>query len=173
MILNKADGVGIKVSNKKEIVFIEIAGGPEITSTIANHAKEDTEKLIKEAMFGLVSLLRGYLNKNAEDVTNICIYTVQVIGDQMTLNELRLNKKHSYIVSQIKSATIPFSFDEIGKFLESKLEDQINALKKLMVSNSTEGISTVRDWIWVPNSNTEWEMIIYMKTFNLFHFRIR
>ncbi|CAG8704144.1 611_t:CDS:2, partial [Racocetra fulgida] len=64
MTLNKADGVGLKVSSNKEVVFIDISGGPEVTSAVVKHAKEDTEKLIKEAMFGLVSLLRDYLDKN-------------------------------------------------------------------------------------------------------------
>uniref|UniRef100_U9SGI3 Uncharacterized protein n=1 Tax=Rhizophagus irregularis (strain DAOM 181602 / DAOM 197198 / MUCL 43194) TaxID=747089 RepID=U9SGI3_RHIID len=47
------------------------------------HVKEDTEKLIKEAMFGLISLLRGYLGKGAEKARNICVYMVQCIGDRI------------------------------------------------------------------------------------------
>ncbi|RHZ48901.1 hypothetical protein Glove_537g12 [Diversispora epigaea] len=82
----------------------------------------------------------------------------------MTLSKLYLNKKHIYTISQIKSATLSFSFDEIGKFLNvfellyaliSRLENQINELKKLMLFNSTEEVSTVQDWVWIPNSITE------------------
>ncbi|CAG8474078.1 1014_t:CDS:2, partial [Acaulospora colombiana] len=47
--LNKVDGIGSKVSSNKEIVFIEVSGGPE--NAVLKHVKEDTEKLIKEAMF--------------------------------------------------------------------------------------------------------------------------
>src|SRR5438128_1118901 len=47
--LNKVDGIGYKVGSKKELVFIEVSGGPE--NPILKHVKEDTEKLIKEAMF--------------------------------------------------------------------------------------------------------------------------
>ena len=36
----------------------------------------------------------------------------------MTLSEIRLVKKHFYTISQIKSAVLPFSFNEIEKFLE-------------------------------------------------------
>src|SRR2546429_563407 len=82
LTLNKADGVGMKVSNNKEIVFIEVSGGPE--NTVPKHVKEDSEKLIKEAMFGLVSLLRDYLDKNVENVENVCMYMVQVIGNVFT-----------------------------------------------------------------------------------------
>ncbi|KAG9302392.1 hypothetical protein G9A89_011442 [Geosiphon pyriformis] len=165
LTLNKADGV-LKVSNNKEIVFIEVSGGPE--STVPKHVKEDSEKLIKEAMFGLVSLLRDYLDKNPENVKNICTYMVQIIGDRMTLSKIQLVKKHFYIISQIKSAILPFSFNEIEKFLEifellyaliSGLEGQINELKKLAFTNSTDGVPTVRDWIWVPESMAEWESI--------------
>ncbi|RHZ84835.1 hypothetical protein Glove_74g173 [Diversispora epigaea] len=118
MTINKVDSVGIKVSSNKEVVFIEVLGGPEVTCAVTKHAEEDTKKLIKEAMFGLVFLLKDYLNKNAENVMNTHTYMVQVIGDQMMLNELYLNKKHIYIVLQIKSATLPFSFDKIDKFLD-------------------------------------------------------
>ncbi|PKK58368.1 hypothetical protein RhiirC2_763447 [Rhizophagus irregularis] len=72
--LNKVDGIGSKVSSNKEIIFIEVSGGPE--NAVMKHVKEDTEKLIKEAMFGLISLLRGYL------------------GDRITLSEVCLDKKH-------------------------------------------------------------------------------
>lgn len=45
--LNKVDGIGSKVSSNKEIIFIEVSGGPE--NAVIKHVKEDTEKLIKEA----------------------------------------------------------------------------------------------------------------------------
>ena len=44
-------GIGSKVSSNKEIVFVEVSGGPE--NTVLKHVREDTEKLIKESMFGL------------------------------------------------------------------------------------------------------------------------
>ncbi len=36
----------------------------------------------------------------------------------MTLSDIRLVEKHFYTVSQIKSAVIPFAFDDVEKFLE-------------------------------------------------------
>ena len=68
-----------KVSSNKEIIFIEVSGGPG--NAVLKYVKEDTEKLIKEAMFGLISLLRGYLGKGAEKARNICVYMVQCIGN--------------------------------------------------------------------------------------------
>ncbi|CAG8510271.1 17558_t:CDS:2, partial [Racocetra fulgida] len=47
--LNKVDGIGFKVSSNKEIIFIEVSGGPE--NAILKHVREDTEKLIKEETF--------------------------------------------------------------------------------------------------------------------------
>ena len=78
-IINKADGVGVRDSSNKAIIFIEISGGPE--STDLKHVKEDTEKLLKEAMFGLASLLRDHLDKSAEDVKNLHIFAIQSIGN--------------------------------------------------------------------------------------------
>jgi hypothetical protein len=77
--LSKVDGIGFKTGSNKELVFIEISGGSE--NPVEKHVKEDTEKLIKEAMFGLISLLRDYLDKNAEYARNICTYMVQGIGN--------------------------------------------------------------------------------------------
>lgn len=165
LTLNKADGVCIKSASNKEIVFIEVSGGPE--DIVEKHVREDTEKLIKEAMFGLVSLLRDYLDKNVEISKNVRTYMVQVIGDRMTLSEIRLVEKHLYTVSQIKSAVLPFSFDEVEKFLEifellytllSGLERQKMELKKLMLSN-IGSLPTIRDWVWVPNSIAELEAV--------------
>ncbi|CAG8555758.1 23593_t:CDS:2 [Gigaspora rosea] len=118
--LNKVDGIGFKAGSNKELVFIEISGRPE--NPVEKHVKEDTEKLIKEAMFGLISLLRDYLDKNAEYTRNICTYMVQGIGDRITLSKLQLDQKHFYKILQIKSAKLPFSFDEVEKYLESELK---------------------------------------------------
>ncbi|CAG8641443.1 13586_t:CDS:2 [Dentiscutata heterogama] len=162
--LNKVDGIGSKVSSNKEIIFIEVSGGPE--NAVLKHIKEDTEKLIKEAMFGLISLLRGYLGKDAEKARNICVYMVQCIGDRITLSELCLDKKHFYKISQIKSAMLPFSFDEVEKFMEvfellyaliDGLKKQTRELKKLMLSDPISNVPTIRDWIWVPKNLLTWE----------------
>ncbi len=83
LTLNKVDGIGVKVASNKEIVFIEVSGGPE--DAVLKHVKEDTEKLIKEAMFGLVSLLRDYLDKSAENVKNLRTFMVQCTGNVFTV----------------------------------------------------------------------------------------
>ncbi|CAG8696591.1 14538_t:CDS:10, partial [Funneliformis caledonium] len=159
--LHKVDGIGSKVSSNKEIIFIEVSGGPE--NAVIKHVKEDTEKFIKEAMFSLISLLRGYLDKGAEKARNICVYMVQCIGDRITLSEVCLDKKHFYKISQIKSAMLPFSFDEVEKFMEDGLKKQTRELKKLMLADPISNVPTIRDWIWVPKNLSMWEAteIIY------------
>ena len=72
--LNKVDVIGFKTGSNKELVFIEISGGLE--NPVEKHVKYDTEKLIQEAMFGLISLLCDYLDKNAKYARNICTYMV-------------------------------------------------------------------------------------------------
>ncbi|CAG8502460.1 2049_t:CDS:10, partial [Acaulospora morrowiae] len=110
LTLHKVDGIGFKVSSNKEIVFIEVSGGSE--DPVLKHVREDTEKLIKEAM-------------------------------------------------------MPFSFEEVEKFIEvfellyalvdDGLKNQSSSLKKIMLSDSISNGPTVRDWIWVPNTNSTWE----------------
>ncbi|GBB94287.1 hypothetical protein RclHR1_23240001 [Rhizophagus clarus] len=164
--LNKVDGIGSKVSSNKEIIFIEVFGGPE--NTILKHVKEDTEKLIKEAMCGLITLLRDYLDKDAEKAKNICVYMMQCIGDQIMLSQICLDKKHFYKISQIKFAMLPFSFDEVEKFmgvfelldaLMVGLAKQIRELEELMLASSTYDVPIIRDWIWVPKNLSMWEAI--------------
>ncbi|CAB4428781.1 unnamed protein product [Rhizophagus irregularis] len=134
--LNKVDGIGVKVASNKEIVFIEVSGGLE--NAILKHIKEDTEKLIKEVMFGLVSLLRDYLDKSAENAKNLRTFMVQCIGDRVTLI---------------------LGVFELLYALISGLINQTRELKKLMLSKSVDNNLSVRDWIWVPNSTETWEAI--------------
>ncbi|CAG8692410.1 834_t:CDS:2 [Gigaspora margarita] len=156
--LNKVDGIGLKVSSNKEVVFIEVSGGPE--NAILKHVREDTEKLIKEGMFGLVALLRDFLDKNAENARNICTYMFTT-GDRITLSELRLDRKQYYKISQIKSAILQFSFEEVEKFIEvfELLYALVAELKKLMLAdfNTCSNEPTIRDWVWVPDTLSTWE----------------
>ncbi|CAG8743342.1 3935_t:CDS:2, partial [Dentiscutata erythropus] len=124
-ILNKVDGIGSKVLSNKKIIFIEVSGGLE--NAVLKHIKGDTKKLIKEAMFGLISLLRGYLDKNAEKARNIYVY-------------------------MIKFAMLLFSFDEVKKFIEvfellcaliDGLKKQTRKLKKLILFDPISNVPTI------------------------------
>jgi len=79
LVINKADGIGIKVSCNQAVVFIEVSGSS--SKPEEKHIKDDAEKLLKEATFGLVSLLRNYLGKPAEMAKNVHIYMIQCIGN--------------------------------------------------------------------------------------------
>src|SRR6185312_3121878 len=79
LTINQADGLGVRNSSNKAIMFIEVSGGPE--NTDPKHVKEDSEKLLKEAVFGLVSLLRNYLDKSAEKSKNLYTFMIQSIGN--------------------------------------------------------------------------------------------
>ncbi|CAG8671232.1 9668_t:CDS:10 [Cetraspora pellucida] len=150
----QADGLGVRNSSKKEVVFIEILGGPE--NTDQKKLKEDSEKLLKEAVFGLVSLLRNYLDKSVEESKQLYTFMIQGIGN------------HVYKVSQIKSATLPFEFIDVADYLAvfeflyilvSELEIQTRVINKLRLSESADGVIVprIRDWIWLPDSISAWE----------------
>ncbi|RIB29227.1 hypothetical protein C2G38_2239057 [Gigaspora rosea] len=133
----------------------EVSGGPE--NTDLTHVKEDAEKLLKEAVFGLVSLLRNHLDKSAEVAKSLYTFTIQ--SDQMTFGKLCLINKHVYSFSQIKSARLPFEFGDVAVFLEtfellyiiiSELEIQTSVINKLKLPK-------IRDWIWVPDSVSAWK----------------
>ncbi|CAB4488921.1 unnamed protein product [Rhizophagus irregularis] len=74
--------------------------------------------------------------------------------------------KHFYKISQIKSAVLPFSFDEVEKSIEvfellyaliDGLKKQTRELKKLMLADPISNVPTIRDWIWVPKNLSMWE----------------
>ncbi|CAG8518454.1 6668_t:CDS:2, partial [Acaulospora colombiana] len=96
--INQADGLGMRNSSNKAIVFIEVLGGPE--NTDQKKLKEDSEKLLKEAVFGLVSLLRNYLDKSAEESKQLYTFIIQGIGNLFSeleiqtgvINKLRLSE---------------------------------------------------------------------------------
>ncbi|CAG8638983.1 5528_t:CDS:10 [Ambispora gerdemannii] len=173
--INQADGLGVRNSSNKAVIFIEVAGGPE--NIDPQHVKGDSEKLLKEAVFGLVSLLRNYLDRSAEESKQLCTFIIQSIGDRLTLSKLCLISKHLYKVSQIKSATLPFEFIDVANFMAvfellynliesifkyaeySELEIQTGVINKLRLSESVDGITVprIRDWIWLPDSVSAWE----------------
>ncbi|CAG8621175.1 5530_t:CDS:10, partial [Diversispora eburnea] len=126
--INQADGLGVRNSSNKEVVFIEILGGPE--NKDQKKLKEDSEKLLKEAVFGLVSLLRNYLDKSAEESKQLYTFIIQGI------------------------AVFEFLY-----ILVSELEIQTRVINKLRLSESADGVIVprIRDWIWLPDSISAWE----------------
>ncbi|KAG9303613.1 hypothetical protein G9A89_018509 [Geosiphon pyriformis] len=65
--INQADGLGVRNSSNKAVIFIEVSGGPE--NIDSKHVNKDSEKLLKEAVFGLYILVSeleiqtGVINK--------------------------------------------------------------------------------------------------------------
>ncbi|CAG8748673.1 20112_t:CDS:2, partial [Gigaspora rosea] len=141
--LNKVDGICFKVSSNKEVVFIEVSGGPE--NAILKHIK--------------MQKAQGIF------VPTWCS-ALFTIGDRITLSELRLDRRHYYKISQIKSAILPFSFEEVEKFIEvfellyalvNGLKNQTSELEKLMLADFNSNEPTIRNWIWVSDTLSTWE----------------
>jgi len=135
----RPDGVGYDRSSHQAVVFIEVTGPPE--GIVKKHITDDTEKLIKEGIFGLIAELRQFLDKDAAEAIGLRVFMIQVIGkffvtilsaavfteakptslidigDQMTLSALSLNSKHKYDLVQLATAQVPFSFEHRIKYL--------------------------------------------------------
>ncbi|CAG8596990.1 10951_t:CDS:10 [Diversispora eburnea] len=112
--------------------------------------------------------IANHLDKSVEEAKDLCTFTIQGIGDRLTLSKLCLINKHVYKVSQIKSATLPFEFIDVADFLAvfeliyilvSELEIQTKVINKLRLSKSVNGttVPRIRDWIWLPDSVSAWE----------------
>ncbi|CAG8825223.1 29876_t:CDS:2, partial [Gigaspora margarita] len=58
----------INVSSNHAVIFIELSGS--LSDSNEKHIKGDTEKFLKEATFGIVSILRNYLVQSTEMIKN-------------------------------------------------------------------------------------------------------
>ncbi|CAG8463500.1 90_t:CDS:2 [Diversispora eburnea] len=81
LVINKADVIGVKVSRNHTVIFIEVSGGPN--NPQEKYIKDDAEKLLKETTFGLVSILKHYLDKSY----------FQVFTDMLQLSTLKRRLK--------------------------------------------------------------------------------
>jgi hypothetical protein len=74
----RPDGVGFDRASHQALIFIEVTGPPEAITK--KHIDDDTGKLIQEGIFGLISELKHFLEKDAREAIGLCVFMIQVIG---------------------------------------------------------------------------------------------
>ncbi|CAG8738141.1 7075_t:CDS:2, partial [Cetraspora pellucida] len=98
------------------------------TTTDQKKSKEDSEKLLKEAVFGLVSLLRNYLNKSVEESKQLYTFMIQGIA----------------VFEFLYILVLEIQTEVINKLRLSESADGVI-------------VPRIRDWIWLPDSISAWE----------------
>ncbi|CAG8484141.1 4296_t:CDS:10 [Ambispora leptoticha] len=112
----KADMVGVRLCDNRQIVFLEMSGAP--TDFLQPHTITDVHKTIQERIDAVNSLLLNFLDYDVRYAGKIRSLTVQGIRDRLTLRSIFLRGKEDYFDEEILSAIFPLSWELRFQFLE-------------------------------------------------------
>ncbi|CAB4434654.1 unnamed protein product [Rhizophagus irregularis] len=90
----KTDLLILRLSDARELLNVEVSGPPYRLTK--KHTVGDVKKLLIMAICSLCRLLGNSLDCNIEDAKNVKTYSIQVIGDRLTLFAVSLVEKRNY-----------------------------------------------------------------------------
>ena len=106
----------LRLSDARELLNVEVSGPPYRSTK--KHTVGDVKKLLIMAICSLCRLLGNNLDCNIEDAKNVKTYSIQVIGDRLTLFAVSLVGKRKYLAVELASCVIPFAFDAITCYMK-------------------------------------------------------
>ncbi|PKK62681.1 hypothetical protein RhiirC2_855502 [Rhizophagus irregularis] len=157
----KTDLLILRLSDARELLNVEVSGPPY--KSTKKHTVGDVKKLLIMAVCSLNRLLGNNLNCNIEDAKNVKTYSIQVIGDRLTLFSVSLADKMKYLAVELVSCIVPFAFDAItcymrifnffavirNEFVEQeKLQKKIRSF--IPGNNCSENL---REWLHLPDND--------------------
>ncbi|CAB4445286.1 unnamed protein product [Rhizophagus irregularis] len=147
----KADMVGVRLSDSRQVVFLEMNGAP--TDFLKPHSIGDTYKTLQERIDSLNSMLLNYLNYDVRFAERIRSLTIQGIGDRLTLRTLFLRGKNDYKDEEEFSAGFPlnwdfrFQFIEIFELMEFVIVSVLDVIRELIKHPATSPEFSIRNCI--------------------------
>ncbi|RIA88276.1 hypothetical protein C1645_251298 [Glomus cerebriforme] len=150
----KADIVGVRLSDSRQVLFLEMSGAPSNFLNI--HTVGDTYKTIQERIDSLNSMLLNFLNYDVRYAKEIRSLTIQGIRDRLTLRTIFLRGKDDYTDEEKFSAVFPlswefrFQFIEIFKLMEYVIRSILeypNIIKELTKHPATSPEYSIRHCI--------------------------
>ncbi|RGB32388.1 hypothetical protein C1646_743887 [Rhizophagus diaphanus] len=151
----------VRLSDARELLNVEVSGPPY--RSMKKHTVGDVKKLLIMAICSLCRLLGNNLNCNIEDAKNVKTYSIQVIGDRLTLFSVSLADKRKYLAVELASCIIPFAFDAITCYMRifnffavirNEFVEQENLQKKIRSfipgNNCSEDL---REWLHLPDND--------------------
>ncbi|CAG8665055.1 12410_t:CDS:2, partial [Funneliformis caledonium] len=146
---------------KDELLNVEVSGPPYRLTK--KHTVGDVKKLLIMAICSLCRLLGNSLDCNIEDAKNVKTYSIQVIGDRLTLFAVSLVEKRKYLAVELASCVTPFAFDAITCYMKifnffsvirSEFVEQEKLQKKIRSFIPTDKFSeNVREWLHLPDDD--------------------
>ncbi|RIA99768.1 hypothetical protein C1645_730679 [Glomus cerebriforme] len=153
----KTDLLVLRLSDGMEVMNTEVLG-PPFKATIT-HTVGDVKKLLMMSLCSLCRILGNNLDCNVKDAKGIKTYSIQIVGDRLTLFFVSLADKKKYLAVEMASYMIPFSFDSISYYkkifnffaiIQTEFKEQEELRKKIYSSFPIENSERVRDWLYLP-----------------------
>ncbi|CAG8579517.1 13471_t:CDS:2 [Funneliformis mosseae] len=136
----KTDLLILRLSDARELLNVEVSGPPYRLTK--KHTVGDVKKLLIMAICSLCRLLGNSLDCNIEDAKNVKTYSIQVIGDRLTLFAVSLVEKRKYLAV------------ELASFIRSEFVEQEKLQKKIRSFIPTDKFSgNLREWLHLPDDD--------------------
>ncbi|CAI2198494.1 12639_t:CDS:2, partial [Funneliformis geosporum] len=116
-----------KIGERKHIVYqatrsydgldvwhMEVAGPPYNASE--KHTLGDSKKTLRTDILNLIAILRDHLDCEVELATKIRVFSTQSINNRLTLYALSMLSDGRFLVTELATATIPFSFNARSQY---------------------------------------------------------
>ncbi|CAG8590647.1 12728_t:CDS:2 [Ambispora gerdemannii] len=136
----KTDLLILRLSDARELLNVEVSGPPYRSTK--KHTVGDVKKLLVMAICSLCRLLGNNLDCNIEDAKNVKTYSIQVIGDRLTLFAVSLADKRKYLAV------------ELASFIRNEFVEQEILQRKIRSFIPTDNCSeNLREWLHLPDDD--------------------
>ncbi|CAG8807904.1 39_t:CDS:2, partial [Racocetra persica] len=105
----KVDIKGTRVSDGLDIFHMEVAG--PLYNVNDKHIADDTKKTMRTDILNLITILRNHLDCLLNLATKIRVYSILSINARLTLYSLSMLNNGRFLISELATAVIPFSFN--------------------------------------------------------------
>jgi hypothetical protein len=152
----KTDLLVIRSLDGLEIMNIEVSELP--FKVTREHTVGDTKKLLMMSVCSLCRIFRNNLDCSVEIAKEIKTYSIQIIGDRLTLFSVSLIGKEKFLAVKLVSCLIPFSFDTIDYYtkifnffmvIRTEFVNQEKLQRKMYSSAPVDNSEKIRDWLTI------------------------
>ncbi|CAI2191493.1 15649_t:CDS:1 [Funneliformis geosporum] len=107
----------------------------------------------------LCQLFGSNLDCSIKDAKRVRTYSIQVISNRLTLFSVSFTDRKKYLVIELATCIIPFSFDFISHFtkifnffktIRTEFKEQ-EKLRKIISNPADNNTERVRDWLYLPD----------------------
>nr|CAG8542006.1 5713_t:CDS:2 [Entrophospora candida] len=158
----KTDLLVLRQSDGREVLLMEVSGPP--FKIDEKHTVGDAKKLLIMAICSLCRIFGDNLDCNIDDAKKVRTYSIQVIGNRLTLFAVSLFDKKKYLALELSSCIIPFAFDAITCYMKifnffaiirNEFVEQEKLQKKIRCFIPTDNKTDLREWLHLPDLNLQ------------------